>query len=385
MKRETLASTLIVVLAIFIITIVSRNVHSWYRAAAQSSKEHAQLAAKEKPTHPSVSPILTLTGFKGVIGGVSFSSDNTKLATADSGGNVTLWNLQNKKPLLTYEKSKDTGSVIFSANGDYLISPWIEVWNGKTGKLLRKFEGGHRGDAIIEALMYNPYTQKDYVQKSKVPAGLTDFKISTDGRYFATSSNDRTTEIWDTKQGKLKWVLKGHTGSVESIAFSSDGKLLASGSADRTVKIWDVGTGKLKKTLKGSTDTPRALTFISGNKLLASANQDGAILIWDVSTGKLNRKHDLDSIIPYAVFSGDGRRLLTQMTDYGLADNQIAGGIEIYDTMSGQMLYDLNVDNFGIQAYTLSNDGKMAAVGGAEYNQKHKNGYQMAVEVWNIP
>ena len=384
MKRKFFASALIVILVIFVITIFSRNIHSWYRTSAQSSKKHAELSAKEKPTHPSVSPILTLTGFKGIIGGVSFSSDNTKLATADSGDNVTLWNLQNKKTLLTYEKSKDTGSVIFSANGDYLISPWIEVWNAKTGKLLRKFEDGHKGDAIIEALMYNPYTQKDYVQKSKVPAGLTDFKVSTDGKYFATSSNDRTTEIWDTQQGKLKWVLKGHTGSVESIAFSSDGKLLASGSVDRTVKIWDVGTGKLKHTLKGSTDTPRALTFISGNKLLASANQDGAILIWDVSTGKLKRKHDLDSIIPYAVFSGDGRRLLTQMTDYGLADNQIAGDIDIYDTMSGQMLYDLNVDNFGIQAYTLSNDGKMAAVSGAEYNQKYKNGYRMAVKVWNL-
>jgi WD40 repeat protein len=319
-----------------------------------------------------------------VIGSVAFSPGNTKLATADSGGNVILWNLSNEKPVLSYENSKGTGIIAFSTDGRFLMSGWIEVWNAKTGKIIRKFEGGHKGDAIIKALMYSPGLQKYSVKESKIPAGMTDFKVSSEGKFIATSSNDRTTEIWDAAQGKLKWVLKGHADSVESIAFSSDSKLIASGSVDKTVRIWDARTGKLKQTLKGLTDTPRALTFTSNNKILVSANQDGTILIWNALTGALEQKHDLGSIIPYAVFSADGRRLLTQITDYGLSGNQIAGSIGIYNTMSGQMLYDLNVDNFGIQSYTLSNDGKMVAIGGVEYNQRYKNGSRTAVKVWKL-
>ena len=39
------------------------------------------------------------------------------------------------------------------------------------------------------------------------------------------------------------YTLKGHTGSVETVAFSPGGKRVVSGSADRLVKIWDAATG----------------------------------------------------------------------------------------------------------------------------------------------
>ena len=49
--------------------------------------------------------------------------------------------------------------------------------------------------------------------------------------------------VWDALTGVEVKELKGHTGSVDSVAFSSDGAWIVSGSEDKSVRVWDVSTG----------------------------------------------------------------------------------------------------------------------------------------------
>jgi WD40 repeat protein len=49
-------------------------------------------------------------------------------------------------------------------------------------------------------------------------------------------------------------TLKGHSGSVSSVAFSPDGKLVVSASYDKTIRLWDAVTGAALQTLKGHLD-----------------------------------------------------------------------------------------------------------------------------------
>ena len=66
----------------------------------------------------------------------------------------------------------------------------------------------------------------------------------------AFGASDGSIQLLDV--ATLKWkILKGHTDSVNSIAFSLNGKYLASGCCDRTVKLWSVEFQKELATLTG--------------------------------------------------------------------------------------------------------------------------------------
>jgi WD40 repeat protein len=68
--------------------------------------------------------------------------------------------------------------------------------------------------------------------------------------------------------------LKGHDESVNLVLFSSDGRYLASGSDDKTIKLWNVDSKREITTLKGHKDYVRAIAFSPDCKYLASGSED---------------------------------------------------------------------------------------------------------------
>ena len=64
--------------------------------------------------------------------------------------------------------------------------------------------------------------------------------FSTDGRFLASGSNDKSVKLWDVQAQTLVHSFEGHTSWVQSVVFSPDGRFLASGSDDGSVTLWDV-------------------------------------------------------------------------------------------------------------------------------------------------
>ena len=125
-------------------------------------------------THQEVKHLVEHTG---LVNSISFSPDSTKLASADSNGDVYLWDVA-------------------------------------TGTLRHTLEG-HTFD--VNSISFRP-----------------------DGRILA-SAGDRTVRLWSVITGEPLRTFHGHTGWVNSVSFNPDGKTLASAGSDGKILLWSVG------------------------------------------------------------------------------------------------------------------------------------------------
>jgi WD40 repeat protein/serine/threonine protein kinase/peroxiredoxin len=109
---------------------------------------------------------------------------------------------------------------------------------------------------------------------------------SPDGRHVASASDDHTIRIWDLADGKPPAVLREHTARVGEVMWSPDGRQLASASDDETVKIWNLAGREAVLTLSGHRGPVNSVTWSPGGKQLASAGGDSTLRVWDAATGE---------------------------------------------------------------------------------------------------
>ena len=131
---------------------------------------------------------------------------------------------------------------------------------------------------------------------------------------------------------------RGHSGSVNAVAFSPDGKRAASGDGSH-VRLWEVATGK--ELLKDDTHRDRvmAVAFSPDGKYLATGSEDRKALLYDAATLRVLhtfRTHRAD--VRAVAFAFDGKRLIS-------AD--LNGGIYLWSVPEGKPLGKLPNDGLG--------------------------------------
>ena len=93
-------------------------------------------------------------------------------------------------------------------------------------------------------------------------------------------------KVWDAATGQQALSLKGHIGTVDSVAYSPDGKRIVSGGVDKTVKVWDAATGQEALSLKGHTGAVTSVAYSPDGKRIVSGCNDKTVKVWDAATSQ---------------------------------------------------------------------------------------------------
>ena len=132
--------------------------------------------------------------------------------------------------------------------------------------------------------------------------------------------------------GDPHMTLRGHSQSVNSVAFSPDGKRLATGSVGDPVRIWDSATGKIVKTLPEQNVV--SLAFTPDGKSLGVGGRD-QVIVWNLETGSAVFKHEEVSARFHIAFPSIGTLLV--LGKHSERDYNEGGSAELWDYVTGKL------------------------------------------------
>jgi WD40 repeat protein len=140
-------------------------------------------------------------------------------------------------------------------------------------------------------------------------------KLSPNGRFVLTASDDNTACLWELATGQLVLTLP-HEQSVKQAAFSGDGKNILTVCEDFAVRVWDASTGHL--CLPPLRHEAKVLwaAFSPDGKRIVTCAANGAAHLWNGETGESVAilRHRAGEV-NFADFSPDGRCFVTAGDD----------------------------------------------------------------------
>jgi WD40 repeat protein len=185
--------------------------------------------------------------------------------------------------------------------------------------------------------------------------------FSSDGRLFASASDDATVVLWNVSDGSQVRKLASSIGGISSVDFSPNNLLLAAGSSGGSVGLWQLDNYQLLRTLEGHEDSVTEVEFSPDGRLLASASEDHTLLLWQVSDGSLVqtlRGHSAP--IHGLAFSPDGSLLASASSDYTIGIWQVSDGSQV-ESLPGhsEAVLDVAFSPDGALLASASGDGTL--------------------------
>ncbi|KAF8390946.1 hypothetical protein HHK36_023246 [Tetracentron sinense] len=177
---------------------------------------------------------------------------------------------------------------------------------------------------------------------------------------FSTSNMLRMLriDIYCNKFPLMEQILKEHYDEVWFLQFSHNGKYLASSSNDRTAIIWEVnenGGVSLKHTLSGHQKPVSIVSWSPDDHQILTCGMDEVIRRWDINSGKCLHVHEKAGLgmISCGWFP-DGKRIFSGMSDKSIFMWDLNGKeLECWKGQRTLKISDMAVTNDGKQIISM--------------------------------
>jgi WD40 repeat protein len=119
------------------------------------------------------------------------------------------------------------------------------------------------------------------------PGSITSVAFSPDGTHIVSASYDNSLRIWNTVTGKCEAELIGHSSRclVTSVVLSTDGTYMSSTSYDKSLKM-DVVASEPEAELMRHPGSITSVAFSPDGTYIVSASYDKSLQVWNTVTGE---------------------------------------------------------------------------------------------------
>lgn len=229
----------------------------------------------------------------------------------------------------------------------------VNVWNVAAGKLQATLRG-------------------DRPDRCQFPA------ISPGGKYLVMAcpagkheTGKHRVRIWDLRTGA---VVRTLAASADLAKFSPDGTRILTQNDDGTAGLWNASNGRLLYTLH-STARIRSAVFSPDGKRVVTLER-GTLGVWNVSAGV--REHTLEDDATHVAFSPDGKILLTSAHTRA----------RLWDTGTWKQLALVQSPSVGTADFVPGSVGKVIVTDGdglTFYRLDASNHVSASITYWSFP
>jgi WD40 repeat protein len=199
---------------------------------------------------------------------ITFTRVPEMLVVVEGGHRVHLFDLKNGSE--TDRELSPTGEgVVSGLDGQFLA--YAETMNG-VGGTSNVFVADLEKGLLVSRLAADG-REPDVIRSARI------------GRGIAAGDMDQTLTFWrDYLDDRTKEQLVGHNGTITDFSISRDSKFAATSSRDGTVRYWDLASGKSLYARGGTRDWIEAIT-LTQNGTAAAISEYGQVDVFSLSDG----------------------------------------------------------------------------------------------------
>ena len=276
------------------------------------------------------------------------SADESKVMTGGSNGDVQFWQAATGSPFgESFKHRGGAWAVAMNPGGERAVSGGLDggvtLWDAAAGRPLRTL----------------PALQN---------ASIRGAAISFDGSRVAVGTANKLAWVVGTAVGDVPRELKGHNGSVTTVAFSRDGKYVATGSWDMTVIVWDAETGLPRsKPMRHGGPFWYAVAFSADGRSVVAGCDDRTARVWDIATARpIGPRLPHKAGLRAAAFTEDDAQIITGTS---------AGTTHVWDVSRSPWAGDVESIELWLQVSTgmeLDASGEVRPLDPESWRQRRK-------------